>query len=105
MNDLVDLVRANTNTPTEVLDGVILTPPAAVTHRLQCVATKSAHAGGLVALAHVDGVCSVSKVKAARHVALLERANLVAWGHWQAEARRRHGFGDGFKRHRRVAKG
>jgi hypothetical protein len=103
-DNLDDFMCANPDTPAKVLDGIIAAPVSRMTNRLHCVAAKGTHAGSLVALAHVDGVCSVPKMEAARHLALLERANLVTWRHGKAKARSGHGFGDGFKCHRGMSK-
>lgn len=71
-NDFDNLVRANAHAPAKVLDGVVDTLHACVADTLHGVAAEGAYTGGLVALSHVDGVGSVSKVEATSHLALLE---------------------------------
>jgi hypothetical protein len=79
-------VGADTDAPPEVFDRVVDALLAGVADALHGVAAESAHAGSLIALAHVDGVGRVSKVEAAGEVALLERSDLVAGGSRKTES-------------------
>lgn len=72
---------------------------------LQSVPANCASTGSLVACAHVYGISGVSKVEATGELALLQRANLVAWWYRKTQPRRRHSFWDGFKSDCRVSKG
>jgi hypothetical protein len=66
-----DFVGADADAPAKVFDGVVDAFLACVAHTLHGVAADCAHAGRLVALSHVYGICSVAKVEATSKLSFL----------------------------------
>ena len=98
-------MRADTHAPAKVLDGVVNTFLAGMADALHRVPGDGANTRGLVTGAHVHGIGRVSKVEAAGKRALLQRPDLVAGWHRQAQTSGRHGIRNRLEGERRVAKG
>lgn len=90
-------MRADTDTPAEVADGVVGARPACMADTLEGVAGDGTEGGSSVTGAHVDGIGGMAEVIDAGVDAGLVGANPVARWRWEAEAGGGQSVWEGFK--------